>query len=128
MKTIWTLLLLALALVACSTTDQYAQLRSENRASIARIEKGMVREQVVKVMGSKSATGADETFTNPYKRELVRDRDGNEYEILYYYTERIGEKNWEEGVTPIILRMGVVVGVGWRYIESTDLSISLRRR
>lgn len=112
-------------LVACSS---YGELRDENRQNIVRVEKGMTKLQVVEVMGAKSGKGSDGTFSNPYKREIIKDRAGNEFEILYYYTERIGEKNWEEGMTPIALKDGVVAGIGWRYIESSDFNITMKRR
>lgn len=106
----------------------YSPMRDENRQNIAKIDKGMTKAQVYQIMGEKSYSGTSGTFSNPYKREIIKDRAGNEYEILYYYTEQIGEKHWEEGQTPVILVDGKVVGVGWRYIESSDLNVTVRRR
>ena len=125
MKRIIFVLFLAFLMAGCSS---YMPLRDENRINIAKIDKGMTRAQVVQVMGEKSVGGMSGTVTNPYKREIIRDCQGAEYEILYYYTEQVGQKHWEEGMTPVILKAGQVVGIGWRYLETSDLNITFRRR
>lgn len=123
-------LTLALALIVIFITGcgTYDVLRDTNRVNITRIDKGMTKSQVYEIMGSGTATGSAGTIANPYKRELIKDRAGNEHEVLYYYTERIGDKDWENGMTPIALRDGRVVGIGWRYLESSDLNVTIRRR
>lgn len=119
MKRIILLLGVVLLIIGCGVA--YDQIRKENRENLVKIEKGMTTSQVQQVMGEKSFGN----ISNPYKREIIRDRQGEEYEILYYYTEHIGSKNWEEGMTPIILKDGKVVGIGWRYLENSDFNSNI---
>lgn len=119
--------LLSAFIVGCSS---YGSLRDENRINISKIDRGMTKAQVSQIMGDgeKSGSGLQGGVTNPYKREFVRDRNGKDYEILYYYTEQIGNKDWESGMTPVILVDNKVVGIGWRYLDSSDLNVTLRNR
>ncbi len=112
-------------LAGCSS---YGELRDGNRQNLIKVDKGMTKASVIEIMGSKNGNGQSGEFSNPYKREIIKDRAGNEFDIFYYYTEQIGQKNWEEGVTPVVFKDGVVVGIGWRYIETSDLNMTVRRR
>ena len=45
----------------------------------------------------------------------------------------IGNKSWETGHTPILIKDGIVIGIGWRAlkvngIETSDISIETRSR
>ena len=117
-------LLLMFALAACST---FGGLRDENRANLRKIENGMTRAQVVGLMGNKTASGLGDSISNPYQREIFVDRLGVEYEILYYYTDRIEAKTWQAGTTPVVLREGRVAGTGWSFLEKSGLRGTARR-
>ena len=117
-------LLLLFALAACSS---FGGLRDENRANIMKIENGMSRAQVVGLMGDKTASGLGDSISNPFKREIFVDRLGVEYEILYYYTDRIEGKTWQAGTTPVVLREGRVAGTGWNFVEKSGLRGTARR-
>lgn len=117
MNRIFFIALSAIILTGCSS---YPSFRDKNRSNIIQIERGMTRPQVMQIMGTNSVSGIDGTITNPYKRELIRDHNGIEYEVLYYYTEKVGNKSREQGMTPVILRDGRVVGIGWRYLGSPE--------
>ena len=57
---------------------------------------------------------------NPYSTETIEHK-GNNYLIHYYYTNYIGQKSWETGVTPIIFLNNKVTGIGWRSMEKLEL-------
>ena len=81
--------------------------------------------QVEQIMGDKIADGdisgaRNEVIRNPYKTENIEFK-GNTYLIYYYYTEYIGDKSWETGVTPVIFLNDKVAGIGWRSMESLGL-------
>lgn len=121
--------LIAISFVVILTScANYNSFRAENRENIARLEQGMSKEQVITIMGKSTASGLGETITNPYKREFIQTKNGDKLEILYYYTEQIGDKYWEEGMTPVVFEQGRVVGIGWRYLDSTDVSVTIRNR
>lgn len=115
-KKIISILLLTTALYGCA----YVAFRDTNRANLNNIQIGMKKSDVFRIMGTGTASGVDGTISNPYKTELIRAKDGNTYEILYYYTEHVGKRNWQSGMTPIILGNGHVIGVGWGYLSATS--------
>jgi hypothetical protein len=86
----------------------------------------MTKDQVTNIMGEKS-TGE---VGNPYKRETIPGKDGKTYDVLYYYTEQIGEKSWETGVTPVVFVDGKVIGVGWKVLDDSDVrsTLTIKRR
>jgi len=123
MKKILIILSTLLLLASCTS---YEELRSNNRYNISKITLGLSVEDVKKIMGEDSADCdylgrcGQEIFRNPYKTETTEHK-GNNYLIYYYYTERIGDKSWETGVTPIIFLNNKVVGIGWRSMEKLEL-------
>jgi hypothetical protein len=128
MKKITTIILSVLVLAGCA--NPYASMRDGNRAALNKIELGMSKIAVVSVMGERSAEGQGGRYENPYKRETIKGTDGNTYEILYYYTQEIGERPIETGLTPIVLSSGKVVGIGWGYLDSIagNSTSTIRRR
>ncbi len=108
-------LFLAFLVAGCSS---YGWFRDWNRINIAKIEPGMTRAQVIQTMGEGSYSASSGQVSNPEKRETIKDAKGVEYEVLYYYTEQIGQKKWEEGITPVVLSGGKVVGKGWKQLEA----------
>lgn len=115
-------------IISLSACSNYSSSRAENRENIARLNLGMSKEQVMVIMGNNTASGLGETISNPYKREFIKTKNGNTLEVLYYYTEQIGDKNWEMGMTPVSFEQGKVVGIGWRFLDSTDTSVTIRNR
>ena len=123
------MLLIVTAVLGCQS---YAQLRDENRDNISSVQIGDTEDSVVAKMGNKTADSLQYgKAANPYKRESVSLNNVN-YTIWYYYTERIGEQNWEAGMTPVVFVNGKVVAVGWRSMErlglDSDSSMTIRRR
>ena len=95
--------------------------RSVNSANLLKIQLGQSSAEVVKVCGS---PGKAERFT----------KGEHGYEVLFYYTDYIGEfKNWEQGHTPVVIRDGKVIGVGWRSLQAAgidmdDITVKVKSR
>jgi len=112
-------------LSSCVTPDQ---LRSENRDNISKVTIGLSINEVKTIMGDKEAghhslilSGVPgDIIKNPYSTETITHK-GNNYLIHYYYTNYIGQKSWETGVTPIIFLNNKVTGIGWRSMEKLEL-------
>ena len=90
-----------------------------------KLEVGMTKDQVIAVMGVK---GYGEV-SNPFKREVIPGPNGEIYDVLYYYTEFI-EKNWEEGVTPVVMKSDKVIGWGWKFLDDSDFkkTVTIKNR
>ena len=85
----------------------------------------MTKDQVIQVMGSESASlPGDDTFSNPYKKEILRVA-ADIYEVLYYYTDQMGQRSWETGVTPVVFKDSKLVGMGWAFLEQSNLKASI---
>ena len=120
-------------MLATGCANPYAIMRDANRAALAKVEIGMNKSQVENTMGSRSAESAEGRYSryeNPYKRELIRGTDGQPYDVLYYYTQEIGERPIETGLTPVVFNEGRVVGIGWGYLDSISgaSTTTIRRR
>lgn len=98
----------------------YESLRSANRENITKIKIGDSLSAIISIMGEEGTIGTPEKYTNPYAKEILTHK-GQNFSIWYYYTDRIGEKNWENGMTPVILLNDKVIGVGWRSMEKLEL-------
>lgn len=91
-----------------------SQLAHENQLSLLKLSIGLKKADVVGIMGTKSASTRDGDVANPFRSETFQDTAGNQYEVLYYVTERnrrfqplrLGQ------TTPIVLQDGAVVGWG----------------
>lgn len=117
MKNFLTIIVLSLLLSACVT---FEVMRSENRVNISKIQVGSSSALVTQTMGTMTNNDGLEKFTNPYKTETLNHNNKN-YTIWYYYTERIGDKNWENGMTPVVFLNDTVIAVGWRSMEKIGL-------
>jgi hypothetical protein len=115
---------LSLTLAGCFSydyVDQYEITRDKNKANLVKIGTGDTKAKVIEICGA------------PDKNEQFA-KGGVNYDILFYYTDYIGYgKTWEVGHTPILIKSGVVIGIGWRAlrvngIESSDVSIETRSR
>lgn len=115
MKNLVSIVLVGL-LVGCA--NPYAEMRDANRSAIGRVELGMSKHQLFALMGPRSATGSVYgTIENPYRRETVVGVDGEKYEVLYYYTDLVGQKSIESGLTPVVIKNEKVIGIGWSYLD-----------
>ena len=125
-------LLLSLALLAgCSTLfmDPLEQLRDANKRNLERVSVGHTRLEVESIMGSERAGGGlpEVAFgrvqylqaKNPMREDVVRGRDGADYQVLFYYTDvrTRDDKITDDELTPVVLRGGKVVGVGYPFLD-----------
>lgn len=106
-------------------------IRTENRLNMSKISVGMTRAEVLQIMGDKSARASfgknAVTITNPYRSE-IRQKNGESYEVLYYYTHQ-DQRDWptkrfkilERELTPIIFQDGKVIGWGSEFLKSSGL-------
>ena len=118
-----------LLLAGCA--NPYVIMRDDNRAALSKVEVGMSKPQVESIMGIRTAQLHDQgRFENPYKREPVRGTDGQSYDVLYYYTQAIGERPIETGLTPVVFLEGRVAGIGWGFLDSITgaTTTTIRRR
>lgn len=113
------LYLIAFALLLCGCSN-YEMIRERNKENMAKVSMGDSKTRVVELCGT------------PDKNEqFIKAESG--YDVIFYYTDQIGDKSWETGHTPILLKDGKVIGIGWRAlkvngIESSDISIETRSR
>ena len=123
-------ILLASALGACSALlmDPLEQLRAANKRNLERVAVGHTRLEVESIMGKDGAGGGlpEVVFgrvqylraTNPMREEAVRGDDGAEYTVMFYYTDlrTKDDKITDDELTPVVLRDGKVVGIGYEYL------------
>jgi len=65
-----------IVLSAGCSASPYIPLRDENRANIVRLDAAMTEAQAIQTMGETTITGRYGTFTNPYKREIIKSPTG----------------------------------------------------
>jgi len=92
-----------------------ANLREENRDSIAKVRNGMSRTEVLRVLGNKEApTKHGNPVRNPFRVQTFSGSDGIQYEAMLFYTERHAKfgRVRDSNCTPVILRNDTVIGIG----------------
>ena len=109
--------------------DPLEQLREANKRNLERIAVGQTRLELESIMGNERAGGGlpEVAFgrvqylqaKNPMREDIVRGRDGGEYQVLFYYTDlhTKDDKITDDELTPVVLRAGKVVGVGYPFLD-----------
>jgi hypothetical protein len=116
-RNICSIIILGLLLSSCVT---YGDVRVANRENIKKLQIGNSSAQVTQTMGNLVNNDGVEKIYGLYKTEALNHNNKN-YTVWYYYTDRIGDNNWENGMTPIIFLNDSVVGIGWRSMEKLGL-------
>ena len=116
-RNICSIIILGLLLSSCVT---FEDMRSANRENIMKVQDGYSSAQVTQTIGNLVNNDGTEKMTNPYKTEILNHNNKN-YTVWYYYTDRIGDNNLENGMTPIIFLNDSVVAIGWRSMEKLGL-------
>jgi hypothetical protein len=91
----------------------YNEYLSNNRTNISRLQLGMTRSQVMDVMKSYTSKVGSGPLSNPFRSsKFMRNQDT--YEVMFFLTEphRMFIPIRESQATPVVLKNGVVVGVG----------------
>ena len=113
-----------------------SEVRSYNQTNLMKIEIGDDKIKVIQKMGgiqtiqTYTKTGTSlwtykkvkekaQVISNPYSRDLKKDKEGNAIEILWYYTDlkKVDGAITKDEQTPIILENNAVVGMGWGFYE-----------
>lgn len=126
-------LALVATLAALSCAQGFERVRSESRAKLYLLEKGMTREQVLEAMGTEPMeydrgmfrTGA---IPNPWDEE-AHVVGGENVEILYYVTD-IRSSDGEiadDELTPLVLVESRLAGWGWPFLADFETRIGLER-
>jgi len=112
--------LLAISLVGCTYATNF---RVKNRENLSKLSPGMSKADLLQVMGTKTKYVLDlrERINNPYRTETTRGKDGEMYEVLFYYTDlkKRDEAITDDELTPIVLKDGKVVGWGWGFLNES---------
>lgn len=107
-------------------------MRSKNRENLSNLSIGMTKVQLTDIMGTQKVVSlvGGISASNPYRTEIVRDDNGQIYEIIFYYTDvkkRDGAISDDE-LTPVVIMDEKVIGWGWRFLgdEITKYRIDIR--
>jgi hypothetical protein len=115
----------ALALLSVSTqaeTLKLGTLAVQNQSNLNKLSVGMSKGEAIKIMGTDNAETRNGLVPNPWTKEMVKGRDGGEYEVLYYLTRKnppmmsIGKFL----TTPVIFRGGKLVGWSFETLEKLE--------
>jgi hypothetical protein len=108
--------------------DSVEQFRAINKEKIKLVVVGMSQGEVKGRMGSDKAGGGlvDAIFgrfqhlqvSNPMREELLSGADGQEYYVMFYYTDlrTKDDKITDDELTPVVLREGKVIGIGYEFL------------
>lgn len=144
-RVVTTCVVLASAGCASSATFRSASsFREENRRNLARLAIGMSRDEVIEVMGletigrpfgtegsgpirtEEDSLGVTQVqvpvgargplLQNPHRTGTYL-TEGHSWEVLFYYTDMVldDDRISDEELTPVVLRDGLLAGVGWDY-------------
>ena len=123
----WVVLLVSvLTLPACASLHRPAEtLAQRNRDALASLQPGMTRAQVAEALDgvARSVREIPDRYAldleSPYRTLHIREPDGAEVEILYYYTAQLRSDGYvgEDELTPVLMRDGLVVGWGAALVE-----------
>lgn len=110
--------IVALAFAVCvyaspATAQSLRELVNANQTNLAKLQVGMSKAAVLKLMGTAEAQTRDGAVRNPFRSEMFV-ASGAQVEVLSYVT-RVNRKFAPIGdaeLTPVILRDGKVVGWG----------------
>lgn len=110
------ILAIAVALAACSNfyVDTASSLREANKQNLKKLSVGMQKPTVMEIMGTEPSKGVFMWIDNPYRSESVTAKDGQRYEVLYYYTDlkQRDDKIADDELTPLIFENGKLVAWG----------------
>ena len=112
-----TMLVIAVVLSGCASLGGHltlAELASANQSKLAQLSVGMNKNDVIALMGNSTAKTGDGIVNNPWTVETFVDKNGAQYEALYYVTRKnqLFTPVRKSLTTGIVLKDGKVVGWG----------------
>lgn len=144
MQKLFYLLVMALLLGGCATVTLQSAT-SINRQNLLSLSLGMPKDEALSVMGTKTKTAKvvlnqyanwAETpveniiINNPYKNEILRDKDNKVFEVIYYVTDVKKSDNAisDDELTPLVFDNGKLIGWGWGFLQDNIQKYELRMR
>lgn len=130
-------LLLCLGLVGCATPLHKSI--APNREHLAKVSIGMTKDEVLKVMGTKSFSTYSQgdvfgipsylTITNPYRSEILQGKEKT-LEVVYYVTDVKKDDNAisDDELTPFVFDNGKLIGWGWSFLNDNTQKYEIRTR
>ncbi len=110
------ILALAAALAACSSfyIDPADMMRESNRDNLKKLSVGMEKATAMETMGTEPSRGVFMWIDNPHRSEEVTAKNGQRYEVLYYYTDmkQRDDKITDDELTPLLFKDGKLVAWG----------------
>jgi len=124
-------LLLCLGLCGCYTL---ANFRTDNRRNLLKLSIGMMKQEVLNIMGNKYAEDGIITANNPYRSEILQGKDKT-FEVLYYYTDIKNFDAWrgmkgiaDDELTPLVFDNGKLIGWGQSFLQDNIQKYEIRVR
>lgn len=128
---------IAIAVLLCIPTVGIAgkaeKLRDRNRANLNRLSVGMKEQEAVELMGSDTVKFGNalvgyQTITNPFRAETLMSRDGQTFEVLFYWTDLKSRDNVMEKneLTPLVFSEGKLAGWGWTFLTQWASSYEIK--
>jgi hypothetical protein len=73
----------------------------------------------MELMGKEPSKGVFMWIDNPYLTEVLTDKDGKTYKVLYYYTDMKArdDKITYDELTPVVLQDSKLVGWGYPFLD-----------
>jgi len=108
-------ILLSIFLIMCGCTSSVEQLRTKNRENLLRLSLGMIKFDVLQIMGTETV----ESVNNPYRVETPKGKDGSLYEVLFYHTDKKKKSDLitDSELTPLVFKDNALVGWGWAFLS-----------
>ena len=109
-----------LLITSCSVSQRLVgelpleDLASSNQAKLMQLSLGMDKDKVMTLMGTSTANTRDGVVNNPWTVEAFADKDGAQYEVLYYVTRKNPPFTpiRKSLATPVVLKDNKVIGWG----------------
>ena len=137
-------LLLCLGLSGCATVT-LQDITSVNRQNLLRLSIGMTKNEALNIMGTetKAAKVALYQFgnwaetpvenvqiNNPYRSEILKDKNGKNFEVIYYMTDirKTDTNTIEDELTPLVFDNGKLIGWGWGFLNENIQKYEIRMR
>jgi hypothetical protein len=127
----WILVFLLVGGTLLAGCKSAGAIRADNRESLRQLERGMTQSEVLDVMGTKTYRDQyNDQYTNPHRTETLPGSDGDQYTVLFYYTDlkRQDGAVTDDELTPLVLRNNELIGWGWSYLEEDGNSYTVRIR
>lgn len=105
-------------------------VRSTNREGLLKLSRGMSKEQVLNSMLSGTYNTDGGIINNPYRNETLKGKDGDIYDIFFYYTDIKAQDGaiTDDELTPIVFKDDKLIGWGWSFMQDTIGKYEIRIR